>query len=453
MDATALLLARLQFGLTLSYHFWFVALTLGLSVLIALMETVYVRTGAEVYRAMARFWGRLFVVNYAVGVATGLVNEFQFGMNWSEYSRLVGPVFGPSLAFEALTAFFVESVAIGAWVYGWDKLSRRTHAAMIWLVAAAANYSAFWILSANAFMQHPVGFAAVGGRLELTDLWAVMNNRYLAFQFAHTVMAGLTTAGFFVVGVSAFFIRRGRHVEVFRRSLGLGLRWALTAAVLVMVSGHFYNQYLAAVQPMKMAASEALWETAGPAPFVVFAVIDEEKRENRYQLTLPSGLSVLAYNSLNTPVRGMNELEPEYVERYGPGNYVPPVTVLFWSFRLMVAVGVWLALLAAANWWCLLRGRLERRPGLLRADMWSVPLAYVANTLGWVMAEVGRQPWLVYGLLPTAQGVSAAVPAASVGLSLAAYAVVYSLVAAAAVAVAARIVREGPEAVAVEYDG
>lgn len=452
MDENALLLARLQFGLTLTFHFWFVALTLGLSVLVALMETVYVRTGAVVYRAMARFWGRLFVVNYAVGVATGLVNEFQFGMNWAEYSRLVGAVFGPSLAFEALTAFFVESVAIGVWVYGWDRVSPRAHLAMIWLVAAAANYSAFWILSANAFMQHPVGFAYADGRLELTDLWAMTNNRYLAFQFAHTVMSGLATAGFFVVGVSAYYLRRRQYAEVCRRSLALGLRWALVAAALVMASGHFYNQYLAVVQPMKMAASEALWETARPAPFVVFAVIDEARRQNRYQLALPAGLSVLAYNSLNTPVQGMNELEPAYVARYGPGNYVPPVTVLFWCFRLMVALGLWLVLLAAACWWCLLRGEPAERPGLLTAAMWSVPLPYVASTLGWAMAEIGRQPWLVYGLLLTSRGLSATVPAASVAVSLAVYLAVYTLIATAALFVAAKIIRAGPETVAADYD-
>jgi cytochrome d ubiquinol oxidase subunit I len=444
MDNTALLLARIQFGVTLTYHFLFVALTLGLSVLIAMMETLYVRTGDQLYKAMARFWGQLFLINYAVAIVTGLVNEFQFGMNWAEYSRFVGSVFGPPLAFEALTAFFVESVAIGIWVYGWDKLSRRAHLAAIWLVALAANYSAFWILSANSFMQHPAGFAFRNGRLELADLGALINNPYLAYQYSHTVLSGLVTAGFFIMAVSAYYLLRGKYPAIFRRSFGIGLRWALVATVLVVGTGHFYNQYIARVQPMKMAASEALWESAVPAPFVVFALIDEDKRQNSYQVTLPAGLSVLAYNAVNTPVSGMNDLEREFVARFGHGDYIPPVTLLFWSFRGMVAIGLWLLVLAALSAWYWRKNEIEAHPPLLQAIMWSLPLPYAAVTAGWLMAEAGRQPWLVYGLLLTEEGVSKVVPAASVWASLLTYAGIYAGVALAALFIARKVIRSGP---------
>lgn len=444
MDNTALTLARLQFGLTLTYHFWFVALTLGLSILVALMETFYVRLGEQNYKLMAKFWGKLFLVNYAVGIATGLVNEFQFGMNWSEYSRFVGSVFGPPLAFEALTAFFVESVAIGIWVYGWNKVSRRVHLSLIWVVALAANYSAFWILSANSFMQHPVGYVFNNGRLELNDLAAFITNPYLFYQYFHTVLSGLVLAGYFVMAVSAYYLLRKEHTDLFLRSFKIGLVCAMIATVSVVGTGHFYNQYLAHTQPMKMAASEALWETIEPAPFVFFALIDEENRKNTYQLALPSGLSALAYNSLNTPVAGMNDLQAEFVEKYGPGYYIPAVTLLFWSFRGMVAIGFWLVFLTALNAWYWRKQQLECSPALLKTTMWSLPLPYLASTLGWLMAEMGRQPWLVYGLQLTQQGVSKVVSPASIWTSLLAYAVVYAGVALAALYIARKIILEGP---------
>jgi cytochrome d ubiquinol oxidase subunit I len=444
MENIVLILARLQFGITLMYHFWFVTLTLGLSILIALMETHYFRTGDESSKVMAKFWGKLFLLNYAIGTATGLVNEFQFGMNWSEYSRLVGSIFGPPLAFEALTAFFVESVAIGIWVYGWDKISRSSHLAAIWLVAAASNYSAFWILSANSFMQHPVGHVFRNGRVELNDLTALITNQYLLYQYSHTVLSGLVVAGYFTMAVSAYYLLRKEHISIFRHSFKLGLMCALMATSLVIVTGHFYNQYLAHVQPMKMAASEALWETATPAPFIVFAIIDEDNRRNTYQVALPAGLSVLAYNSLNTPVKGMNDIQAEYIEEYGPGHYIPAVTILFWSFRIMVGIGFWLVLLTALNYWYWWKKQLECCPALLRTTIWSLPLPYLAITMGWIIAEMGRQPWIVYGLLLTEKGVSKVVSAASIWTSLITYSVVYTCIALTAVYVARRILHEGP---------
>ena len=444
MDSTALLLARLQFGLTLTYHFWFVALTLGLSPLIALMETWYVRSGDLCYKRLAKFWGKLFLVNYAVGIVTGLVNEFQFGMNWSEFSKYVGSVFGPSLAFEASTAFFVESIAIGVWVYSWDKVSERIHLAAIWLVAWSSNYSGLWILSANSFMQHPLGYTIRNQRLELTDLLALVTNPYLFYQYIHTVLSGFVTAGFFVMAISAYYLLRQKHRIEFKRSFRIGLWCALVSTMLVVLSGHFYNQYLAKVQPMKMAASEALWETATPAPFVVFAIIDEENRRNTYQIQLPALLSILANHTVHTPVQGMNELQAEFVRQFGPRQYIPPVTILFWSFRIMVGTGLWLMALSALNFWYWRKGRLECCPVLLKLNVYSLPLSYLSITSGWLVTELGRQPWLVYGLLLTENGLSRAVPTASVWTSLLLYSAVYTVVALAAVYAARRIIISGP---------
>lgn len=445
MDHTVLNLARLQFGVTLTYHFWFVALTLGLSVLIALMETHYVQTGDTGSKVMAKFWGKLFLVNYTVGIVTGLVNAFQFGTNWPGYSRFAGSVIGSLFAFEALTAFFVESVAIGIWVYGWDKISGRAHLAVIWLVAVAGNYSAFWILSANSFMQHPMGYALNHGRVEMNDLAALLTNPYLFYQYVHTILSGLVVTGYFVMAVSAYYLLRREHVPLFRRSFKLGLACALAAVIFTAVSGHFYNRYIASVQPMKMAASEALWETAAPAPFAVVAVIDEDNRRNTYQMALPAGLSLLVHSSPRAAVKGLNELQAEYEGQYGPGDYIPAVTILFWSFRIMVGIGLWLVLLTAVLGWYWWKRQLECRPALLKATLWNLPLSYVAVTMGWIMTEMGRQPWVLYGLLPTAEGVTRGVPAAVVGTSLLIYAAVYGGVAWAAVYAGRRILLDGPE--------
>ncbi|BBB91999.1 MAG TPA: cytochrome ubiquinol oxidase subunit I [Methylomusa anaerophila] len=445
MDNTALTLARWQFGITLTYHFWFVALTLGLSILIACMETCYVRSGNRNYKAMAKFWGKLFVVNYAVGIMTGLVNEFQFGMNWSEYSRFAGSIFGSPLAFEALTAFFVESIAIGIWVYGWDKTSKRVHLLAVWLVALAANYSAFWILAANSFMQHPVGYTLRNGRLELNDLTALIFNPYLFYQYSHTVLSGLVTAGFFLMAVSAYYLLKQRWLDLFQPSFKIGMICAVVATVLVIVTGHFYNQYLAAVQPMKLAATEAIWNTTERAPLVVAAVVDEDRQNNFLQVVAPGLLSLLAYNSLNTPVKGMKDLQDEYTAAYGPGYYIPAVTVLFWSFRVMVVSGFWLLFIAVLCLWYWKTNGIVACPVLLKAVIWSLPLPYLATAAGWLVAEMGRQPWLVYNLQLTAKGVSKIVPAVSLWASLLGYVAVYGLVAAAALYVGRKIIVAGPD--------
>lgn len=406
MDNTALILARLQFGITLTYHFWFVALTLGLSVLIAVMETVYVVKNKPEYKQMAQFWGKLFILNYAAGVASGIVQEFQFGMNWAELCRFVGEVIGVSLALEALLAFFIEATLIGIWVYGWDIFSRKVHLASIWLIAIASNYSAFWVLAANAFMQQPAGYVFQNNRLELNDLMAVITNRFLYYQYVHTVAAGLLTAGFFVMAGSACYLLQHRYRKFAYRSFQAGLICAGLSGLLAFFSGHVYTQHLAKVQPMKLAAMEGLWETAEPAPFIVAAVINERQQVNSVELAIPGMLSLLANNHYNSRVPGMKELQENFAAAYGPRSYFPPVNLLFWSFRVKVGAGMAAILLAAAGWWYWRKRRLESKRWLLRLMLLSVPLIYICQAAGWLITETGRQPWLVYGWLLTEQGIS-----------------------------------------------
>lgn len=357
-----LLLARWQFGITSTYHFLFVPLTLGLSLLVAVLETMYFRSGDEVYKKAAKFWGKLFLINFALGVVTGLVQEFQFGMNWSEYSRFMGDIFGAPLALEALTAFYLESTFIGLWIFGWDRLSKGLHLATIWIVGLASNLSAFWILVANSFMQAPVGYALRNGRAEMTDFGAVLSNPYVWHQFPHTVLGGLVTGGVFMMAISAYHLLRRSGLEVFRPSFKLGLGCALLASVLTMGTGHSQTQFIATAQPMKLAAMEALWETADPAPFAAVAVVDRAERKNSFELSVPAALSFLVYNKPGGEVRGINDVQAEYSARYGAGDYVPDVGPVFWSFRLMVAAGSWLLILTLYLAYLWRKGSLESKP-------------------------------------------------------------------------------------------
>ena len=341
-----LLLARWQFAITTVYHFLFVPLTLGLSILIALMHTQYYRTNNEHYKKMTKFWGKLFLINFAMGVATGIVQEFQFGMNWSEYSRFVGDIFGAPLAIEALAAFFIESTFLGVWIFGWDKLPKKIHLASIWLVAFASNLSAFWILTANSFMQNPQGYILANGRAEMTDFGALLLNPYLWHQFPHVVTAGLTTAAFFIMGISAYHLAKKQDSSFFRTSFKWGAVVGVIASLLVAGIGHMQGQFLIDVQPMKMAAAEAHWETADPADFIALAGIDQENGQNSWEIAVPNMLSFLSYNSFSGEVRGIHDLQAEYTAQYGEGNYIPQVAPLFWSFRLMVGSGGLMILLA-----------------------------------------------------------------------------------------------------------
>jgi len=439
-----LLLARWQFALTSTYHFLLVPLTLGLSILVAFMETKYVRTGNVLYKKMAKFWGKLFLINFSLGVATGLVQEFQFGMNWSEYSRFMGDIFGVPLALEALTAFYLESVFIGLWIFGWERLSPKLHAVTIWVVAIGANISSLWILIANSFMQQPVGYVLRNGRAELNDFTAVLTNSYVLNQYPHVLLAGLVTGGIFVMSVSAYHLRRGSQLDFFRPSFRYGLICALAASLLVAGTGHRQAQFVAGAQPMKLAAMEALWETANPAPFALVAAIDQQHQTNTVELGVPNVLSFLVYNSFSGEVKGIKEIQAEYVERHGPGNYIPDVVPVFWSFRVMVFAGMWLLLITFASAYLLKTGRLESFPLLLKAVLWTLPVPYIANSTGWIVTEMGRQPWIVFGLQRVDQAVSPLVPASAIWTSLAGFTIVYGIIAMAGIYLFVKFARRGP---------
>ncbi len=442
-----LLLARLQFAFTTLYHFLFVPLSIGLALLLALMETAYVRTGDELYKRMTRFWGRLFLITFAMGVATGIVLEFQFGMNWPAYARFVGDVFGAPLAVEALAAFFLESTFLGIWIFGWERLSRRAHAAVLWLVVLGSNLSAFWIIAANAWMQHPVGYVLRNGRAELDSILALVLNPHLPLQFGHVTFASVATGSFFVLSLSAWQLWRGRpeHRELFRRSFRLAAAGALAGSLGVAALGHAQGQWLARTQPMKLAAIEALWRTENPAGLSLAAGIDEQGQTNTWTLRVPCVLSLLAYNRPRGAVPGIRELQADSVERYGPGDYAPPVRLTFWSFRLMVGMGGLMILLALIALWAGRDGRQPASPTWLwRVFTAALALPIVANSTGWMVTEVGRQPWVVYGLMKTADGASRITPPGTVLASLLVYTLVYGVLLVVAVVLLRTFVVRGP---------
>lgn len=440
-------LARLQFGITTVYHFLFVPLTIGLVFLIAVLQTVYVVKNDDSYKRMAQFWGKLFLLNFAVGVVTGILQEFQFGMNWSEYSRYVGAVFGGPLAVEALVSFFLESTFLGVWIFGWDRLPKKVHLASIWLVAVGTTLSALWILTANSFMQEPVGMEIRNGRAEMTDFFALLGSEQLWVEFPHVIFGALATGALFMTGVSAYKLLRNQEVDLFKPSFSIGIVVALISSILVSLVGHTQAQHLVTAQPMKMAASEALWETTGEsAPWTVIASIDPKEKSNSFELQIPYALSILAYNKPYGSVKGMNELQAEYQAKYGPGNYIPPVRTTFWSFRIMVAAGSLMILLALYGTIAVVRKRLEKNRWFLKISIWAIALPYIANTAGWIMTEVGRQPWVVFGYQKTANGVSPTVSAGMVLTSLLGFTLIYGILAAALVYLYVHFIRKGTEA-------
>jgi cytochrome d ubiquinol oxidase subunit I len=404
----ALVLARLQFAVTTVYHFFFVPLTLGLSILVAIMQTVYFRTGDETWKKMTQFWGKLFLINFAMGVVTGIVQEFQFGMNWSEYSRFVGDIFGAPLAIEALLAFFLESTFLGVWFFGWDKVSKRVHLIAIWLVAFSSNLSALWILLANSFMQQPVGYALRNGRAEMTDFIALATNPNIWTQYPHVLFSGITTAGFFVLGVSAWHLLRKSNPDFFRRSFQMATIYGLIGVMMVALVGHSQAQHMVANQPMKMAAAEALYESESPASFSLLTIGDLSQRKEVFAIRLPSLLSLLAYNQFTGKVQGINELQTQYQAQYGPGDYIPPVALIYWSFRIMVGVGVLMGLSALYALYLAMKNKFESNTLLLKALPWLILLPYIGTTTGWLMTELGRAPWIVFGLMTIDKGVSPA---------------------------------------------
>ncbi len=432
-----LLLSRLQFAAATMFHFIFVPLTLGLSVLIAVMETKFVKTGDEVYQRMAKFWGKIFLINFALGVVTGITLEFQFGTNWSRYSAYVGDIFGSLLAIEATAAFFLESTFVGVWAFGWKKLSPKMHMVAAWLVAIASNLSAVWILLANGFMQNPVGFEKValeggGEKLVLTDFMAVVTNPFGWQQFLHTVSGALALAGFFVIGVSAIHLIRKNQEDFFKKSFAIGVWTALVFSLIVAGQGHFHGNEVAKVQPAKLAAMEAQWETQANAPMYLLQIPGSDGENALEAIKIPSLLSILAYNDPNAVVTGLNDI---------PEDERPPVALTFWSFRLMVLFGTLMIVVAGFAW--LKRKNIQDYQWFLSLLPLMIPIPYLALQAGWIVAEVGRQPWIVYNMLRTSDSVSP-VASSQVSVSLFAFVLIYTLLGFVGIYLMARTARRGP---------
>lgn len=444
----ALDLARWQFAVTTVYHFFFVPITIGMSVLVAVLQTAWVRTGKPEYLRATRFWGKLFLINFSMGVVTGIVQEFQFGMNWSAYSRFVGDIFGAPLAIEGLLAFFLESTFLGLWIFGWDRLPKRIHLASIWLASIGTMLSAYFILAANSWMQHPVGYHynPATGRAELTSLGKVLTNSTVLTTFPHVIVAAFLTGGTFMLAVSAWHMARRRQVEVFRPSMRLALWVTLVAGVFAMISGDQQGRMLTTQQPMKMAAAEALYNTSAPAPFSLLTIGTVNGRQPLASLRIPDVLSLLSTHSLDGKVDGINNLQAAAVARYGPGNYVPYVPVTYWSFRLMIGFGALAALIALVGLWLTRRDRLPSGRGsrwFWAASIMSVGLPLAANSFGWIFTEMGRQPWTVFGVLKTASSLSPTVGAGTVLTSLIVFTLLYGALAVVEVSLLVRYARKG----------
>lgn len=446
-----LTLSQLQFAATTVYHFFFVPLTLGLSVIVAIMETIYVLTGEDTYKRMTKFWGKLFLINFAMGVVTGIVMEFQFGMNWANYSRFVGDIFGAPLAIEALLAFFLESTFLGLWIFGWDKISKKMHAATIWLVAIGSNLSALWILIANSFMQHPVGFEIQGTRAVMTDFGALVFNPYVWHQFPHTVLGGFTTGAFFVLGISAFHLVRNQNEMFFKNSFRVAAIFGSAAILLTLLVGHSQTQYMVKTQPMKIAAAEALWRSESPASFSLFTIGDEEAKEDVFAIRIPGVLSLLSYNQFSGEVKGIRDLQMEYEAKFGPGNYVPSVITAYWSFRGMVGAGMLMLAAAAFALFQVMKNKPFSSKKVLAVFPFLIALPYIANSTGWILTETGRQPWAVFGILKTADAVSPTVTVGLVLTSLIVFTLLYGALMVADVYLLVKFAKAGPvQAVAVQ---
>ena len=507
MELDIVSLSRLQFAITALYHFLFVPLTLGLSVLLAIMETVYVMTGRLIWRQMTKFWGTLFGINFAIGVATGIVMEFQFGMNWSYYSHYVGDIFGAPLAIEGLMAFFLEATFVGLFFFGWDRLSKVGHLIATYAVAAGSNFSALWILIANGWMQNPVGsaFNPETMRMEITDFFAVLMNPVAQAKFVHTVSAGYATASVFVLGISAWYLLKGRSVELAKRSMTVAASFGLAASLSVVVlgdeSGYLANEH----QKMKIAAIEAMWETEpAPAPFTAFGIPDQQARETHFAVQIPWVMGLIGTRSLTTPIQGINELVqnaenhirngivaydalqkiraagdtsavPQDVKdvfadnsqwlgyalllkRYvddprtatdeqitkAANDTVPGVLPLFWAFRIMVAIGFALILLTGTFFVLSARRKLDRHPFLLKLAVLAIPLPWIAAEMGWIVAEFGRQPWIIEGILPTAVAVSN-LGASTVLLTIIGFVAIYTVLFIIEMVLMIRAIKAGPE--------
>jgi len=436
-------IARWQFAITTVYHFFFVPVTIGLSVIVAGFETAWIRHRNPEMLRLTKFFGRLFTINFALGLVTGIVQEFQFGMNWSDYSRFVGDIFGAPLAIEALLAFFLESTFLGLWIFGWDKLSPKLHAACMWLVAIGTLLSAYFILAANSFMQNPVGyrFNPTTGRAELTDFVAVLTNKVQLVTFPHTMTSAYMVGGAFVMAVGLWHLRKpgvGQNASMYRRATRVGAWVTLVSALGVMVSGDLQGKVMTEVQPMKMAAAEALYTSeASHAPFSLLTIGSLDGSKETFAIKVPSLLSYLATGKFDGSVEGVNEIKAAYEKRYGADatsrvfsqSYTPTIPLTYWSFRIMIGLGMVGALIAIAVLWSTRRDRIPRH----RLWFWLIVatplLPLFANSFGWIFTEAGRQPWIVFGLMTSASGVSPGVSAGEVWTSLITLTLLYAVLA------------------------
>lgn len=439
-------LARWQFGITTVYHFLFVPLTIGLAFLVAGIQTAWYRTGNEKYLRATKFFGKLFLINFAMGVVTGIVQEFQFGMNWSTYSRFVGDIFGAPLAIEGLLAFFLESTFLGLWIFGWDRLPKGLHLATIWAAASGTALSAYFILAANAWMQHPVGyvFNEVTGRAELTDFMQVLTQNTAVSAFIHTMLASWFTGGAFIAGVAAWMLVKGKAIEVMRPMAKLGAITVIASFIGLFASGDWTAKVMVEQQPMKMAAAEALYETTENAPFSLFTIGTLDGSRPIFAIEVPYVTSFLATGTLSGEVQGINNLQAEMEEQFGPGDYRPNIPVTYWTFRFMIGFGAIAAAFAAYMLWATRGNRRPVNIWFARAAiaMPLVPLA--ANSTGWIFTEMGRQPWVVFGLLKTADAVSPNVSALSVAITLIGFTLLYGILAVIEVKLLIRAIKQGP---------
>jgi cytochrome d ubiquinol oxidase subunit I len=442
-----LLLARLQFAITIIYHFFFVPLTLGLSLVVAILETTYVVTGKEIYKRLTKFWGKLLLINFAVGVVTGIVQEFHFGMAWSEYSRYVGDIFGAPLAIEALVAFFLESTFLGIWIFGWEKLSKGLHLTTIWLVTIGANISAIWILIANMFMQNPVGYTINNGRAELTNFAQVVFNPLIFTHYPHVFFAALATGAFFMLGISAYHLLRSNEIDLFKISFRMAAIIGVIGTIAVGIIGHTQGQELNDTQPMKLASLEALFNTENPASLSIITIKNPFTDDLVLNLRIPGALSFMEFNKFTGEVKGINQLQAQYVLEYGPGDYTPPPVVLYWSFRFMVGAGLLMILFSLFALLIGLRNVYRKFSWFLIILTWAIALPYLANTTGWIVTEVGRYPWVVYELLKQQDGVSQVVSSGMFLTSLIGFILIYGLIIIATVHLMMKFAKAGPDAV------
>jgi cytochrome d ubiquinol oxidase subunit I len=422
-------LARWQFAFVTINHFFFVPITIGLAFLTALLQTAWLRGQKDEYLRLTRFFGTLLVINVAIGVVTGLVQEFQFGMDWGAYSRLVGNVFGAPLAMEGLAAFFLESTFLGLWLFGWDKLPRRVHLATIWAVCLGTVLSAMFIMAANSWMQHPVGYQMVNGKPVLNDIWALFTNPVFVWGYSKVLLAALVTGASVMLAVSAWQLRRGADKEVFVRSARLSLVILVPAILFTMLVGDELGVIEARYQPMKIAAAEAQWSTCQPCSFSLFQIGGGNNDQTPTQIIeIPHLLSLLATNTWNGKVVGMTPLQNQYSKQYGPGYYVPDVFIQYWGMRVMAYLAVVVLLIAVWGLWLIRRKTLATSRLFLWVATWAVVLPFLMNTAGWLLTESGRQPWIVQGIMLTKNGISPSLSTTWIAISLAAFVLVYAVI-------------------------